>query len=408
VSAYTTGSPPLRPLARPFTGEAPAADDFVREERVMYLREPDLPKHPGRCVRAGLVAGPPPARRRPNATLRIEAEDGDRLYLVTEYARHARAFVAPVANPQSEPGLTPILPSGLLTIRRDAVGWHLGDATLHFDERACEAGPPTAVSTEPEARFRRVMPAAWVAFVREHRALYWVDPSGTTCERVELGFVEGNPLSSDLRWTPRGASQAVTYRVTVDADGIWLQLERPAEAGPAAPCVEHYELRGGDVFHGEILLGGSGVFGSAEACEGALPRTRPFVHHCPGVTTLPAPLPATSLAARGSLSGFMVDGQGGCEPASLDLRSSSSGPPGKPASPPLEGVFRRGNRRFEVYQWPFAERLFWSEWTPFKRVHGASWVSAELRLNGDFSLNHDLIHPTASACLAAGRAARKP
>ncbi|WP_437664898.1 hypothetical protein [Sorangium sp. So ce1182] len=399
----TGGAPALRPLPRPWSrsrlAEAALADPEARrralahDDRVMFLREPDVAgAPPGRCVRAGLDTDLAAALPRASAALRIEAREGDRFYLITEHAPQGRVFVSAAEDLSGRSGL---LPTGLLPLRHDAAGWHLGEATLHFDERTCEAERPRAAYPEANPLFRRGIFAAWITFVREHEAMYWVDPSGAACERVEIASPDGFPLVGTWRWTPRGSGEIATYHVTVDGDGVWLRLD--GRAGAAEPCIEHYELRGLET-HGEgIHIGGSTIFGSLAACERERPRTLPFAHRCPALAAAsrPGPIPADSIAARGRLSGFLRDGEGRCARTAVDLQTSWSVWSREPSPPSLEGVWTRGQEVLDVYEWPFSKRIFRRS----KRYPGG-WIAAEARPGGAFALGDDIVYPTEEACRA--------
>jgi hypothetical protein len=372
----------------------------VHDDRVFFLREPDVDGRPrGRCVRAGFAveaeAGPP----RTGAALRIEAGEGDRFYLISEYPRQARAFVSAAEDLSGRSGL---LPTGLLPLRRDASGWHLGEATLHLDEHRCQAERPHAAYPEANPVFRRGIFAAWIELVRAHDTIYWVDPSGAACERVEISSPDGFPFVATLRFTPRGTSQVATYHVTVDGDGVRFQLDpgSPAKGseGRAPPCVERYELRGLATRGEGLRIGGSTVFTSLAACERERPRTLPFAERCPAlaVAARPGPVPEGAIAARGGLSGFMRDGEGRCQRTSVDLRTSFGVWSPEPGPPPLEGVWVRGREVLDVYEWPFARRIF-----ARSRRQVGRWLAAEPRPGGAFALGDEVVYPSESACRAA-------
>lgn len=403
-------APPLRPLARPWSRTLPAegalADLDARrrflalDDRVMFLREPDVRgAPPGRCVRAGFDVDGPVVEPRSSAALRIEAGEGDRFYLITEHARQGRVFVSAAEDLTGGSGL---LPTGLLPLRRDAEGWHLGEATLHFDERTCEAGRPHDVHPEAAPLLRRGILAAWIAFVREHDAMYWVDPSGAACERVEISSPEGFPLVATWRWTPRGSDEVATYHATVDGDGVQLRLDpsfgAKGRVSAAPPCIEHHELRGLGTYGEGLRIGGSTVFDSLAACEHERARTMPFAQRCPALSAAarPGPIPADSIAARGGLSGFMRDGDGRCERTSVELRPSFGVWSAEPRPPPFEGVWTRGRDVLEVYEWPFTRRVFLRS-----RFYPAGWIAAEARPGGAFALGDEVVYPTARACSAA-------
>jgi len=413
----TTSAPALRPLPRPMSGGGLSDRDLgdvearrrslVHDDRVMFLRPPaGGDREPmSRCARVGLGVGfgvdgkGATARPGTSAVLRVEAEEGDRFYLISEYSPQGLAFVSAAEGVSGAAGL---IPTGLLPIRRDAEGWHIGGATLHFEEQACEAEPPRAAFEEASPVFRRGVFAAWIAFVRAHDAMYWVDPSGEACERVEISAPDGFPFAGALRWAPRGSGETATYEFTVDGDGLWMHLDPSfgaAQSGsPGAPCFEHHELRGLTTHGDGLRIGGSAVFESLAACEAERPRTMPFVHRCPAVAEAarPGPLPAGSIAARGGLSGFVPAAGGGCEPISVTLATGFSARSTAAFPAPLEGVWMRGRDVLEVYEWPYSKRLFRRS-----RRFPARWIAAEPRADGTFALGDEVVYPTEAGCRAA-------
>lgn len=309
--ACSSDTPSLRPLARPFTRGGLTEQELldpearrrsvVHEDRVMFLPEPESPGQgaPGakrRCARAGFdldLAGYP----RGSAALRIEAEAGDSFYLISEYSRQGRAFVAAADDASGDSGL---LPTGLLSLRRDERGWHLGDATLHFDERACEAAAAHSSYPELDPIFRRRIFAAWIELVRGRDAAYVVDASGAACRRVEIASPDGFPLVGTWRFSPGPGGETAVVRVTVGGDGVWLRLDPSSGArGGGASCVEHRELRGIALSDG-VRLGDSTVFGSLAACESERRQTKPFVLGCPATPAATGPGAAPATAGPGA------------------------------------------------------------------------------------------------------------
>ncbi|MBL8720948.1 MAG: hypothetical protein JNL79_33500 [Myxococcales bacterium] len=380
--------PVMRPVVRPFATRTPTDAELadpakrrqflVHDDRVFFVREPDRPGNPGRCVRAGFDHDA--SRPRTSATLRVEARASERFYLVSEYTQQGKVFVSPADDRSWRSGL---LPSGLFARKGDAAGWHLGDATLFLHEAQCTASAPPAPHAEPDRRFRHAIIADWTEFARTHREMFWVDPSGQGCERVELEAEPGFPLLSTWTWTPLGGTQGARYDVTVDADGVWLRTPT---------CVEHTELQGIATHRDGFQIGGSTVFESRAACEAQRKTTHPFVHHCPTLAALarPGPLPPDSLAAHGGASGFLRDGLGQCAPTTIELAPSWNVLTKAPSPPSLEGVWRREGKAFDVYEWPWTHTLF-----------GGRSGAIERRPNGELAIQFEVVHPTLAACKKA-------
>lgn len=387
--ACTGAVPALRPVVPPGAIAVPTAQELAdpsarrrflaHEDRVLWVREPDVAGAPGRCVRAGFDRDDTRPRR--SATLRIEARASERFYLVSDYLRQGKVFVSPVDERSARSGL---LLSGLLSRSSDADGWHLGPSTLYLDEARCKAAGPRAPEPPPEPTHRHAIVGAWSEYVRTHHELYWVDPSGAACERVEVVAEEGFPLLSRWTWTPGGVGAPVRYDVTVDADGVFLRTPT---------CTEHAELEGLATLRDGFRVGGSTLFETRAACEAQRTKTHPFVHRCPAVAARarPGPLPTDSLAAHGGFAGFLRDGLGQCGPSAIELSPSWNVVTTDPALPSLEGVWRREGKVFDVYEWPWTHTLFGDRPGPVAR-----------RADGGWAVQFEVLHPTLEGCKKAG------
>lgn len=356
------GPVPFRPLRAPCSRRKPSA--FSAYDRALYVAQPD-----GKvCARAGWqVTG------RLSPVLRVEASEGDRFFAVTDLARDV-VFVSALDDASGEAG---IMPTGKMSLTSSAKGYRIGDTMLYVDRAACRSALATARPPRPpdgEGWSRRKIFAAWASFVQARSEVFFVPPSGDTCERAALGVADGSPFIGTIG----------PYTFDIDGDGIHLA---------AGACREHYELTS---YHHDVSfgVGSSKLFATARECEHERATTPPFAHRC---TSRP-PLPSGSLAARRRIDGFTRTDVGVCTPTSLEFRPSFAITSKSTIPPALDGVwvfdrklFDRG--RFDVIEWPYSNKMFIQQW---KR-----WVPVEQRGAASFAIGVFVIHSTQAACLAA-------